>query len=103
MKKLERKSLVSYIYIGSPRGLNRKKQFGTKAKIQLNDAYSTVGEIQSFIAAERESRAEEEIPLLTTSIKADVDVKMGIVSDIKEELRKAQAYKINYSTRKELN
>ena len=92
VKKLERKSLVSYIYIGSPRGLNRKK-FGTKAKIQLNDAYSTVREIQSFIAAERESRAEEEIPLLTTSIKADVDVKMGIVSDIKEELRKAQATK----------
>ena len=51
--------------------------------------------------AERESRAEEEIPLLTTSIKADVDVKMGIVSDIKQELRKAQSYKINYSTRKE--
>ena len=51
VKKLERKSLVSYIYIGSPRGLNRKKQFGTKAKIQLNDAYSTVVEIQSFIAA----------------------------------------------------
>ena len=59
VKKLERKSLVSYIYIGSPRGLNRK-QFGTKAKIQLNDAYSTVGEIQSFIAAE-ESRAEKSL------------------------------------------
>ena len=102
VQKLERKSLVSYIYIGSPRGLNRKNQFGTKAKIQLNDSYSNVGDIQAFIAAERESRAEEEIPLLTTSIKADVDVKMGIISDIKEELRKAQAYKINYSTRKEL-
>ena len=102
VKKLERKSLVSYIYIGAPRGLNRKKQFGTKAKIQLNDSYATVADIQTFIAAERESRAEEEIPLLTTSIKADVDVKMGIVSDIKEELRKAQAYKINYSTRKEV-
>ena len=102
VKKLERKSLVSYIYIGSPRGLNRKKQFGAKAKIQLNDSYANVADIQAFIAAERESRAEEEIPLLTTSIKADVDVKMGIVSDIKEELRKAQAYKINYSTRKEL-
>ena len=102
VKKLERKSLVSYIYIGAPRGLNRKNQFGTKAKIQLNDSYSNVGDIQAFIAAERESRAEEEIPLLTTSIKADVDVKMGIISDIKEELRKAQAYKINYSTRKEI-
>ena len=37
-----------------------------------------------------QSRAEEEIPLLTTSIKADVDVKMGIISDIKK-IKKAQA------------
>ena len=102
VKKLERKSLVSYIYVGSPRGNNRKMKYGTKAKIQLNDSYARVDDIQAFIIAERESRAEEEIPLLTTSIKADVDVKMGIVSDIKQELRKAQSYKINYSTRKEL-
>ena len=102
VKKLERKSLVSYIYIGTPKGNNRKIKYGTKAKIQLNDAYARVEDIQSFIIAERESRAEEEIPLLTTSIKSDVDVKMGIISDVKQELRKAQAYKINYSTRKEL-
>ena len=102
VKKLERKSLVSYIYIGTPKGNNRKIKYGTKAKIQLNDAYARVEDIQSFVIAERESRAEEEIPLLTTSIKSDVDVKMGIISDVKQELRKAQAYKINYSTRKEL-
>jgi biopolymer transport protein ExbD len=101
VKKLERKSLVSYIYIGVPKGNNRKMKYGKEAKIQLNDAYARVGDIQSFIIAERETRAEEEVPLLTTSIKADVNVKMGIVSDIKQELRKAQAYKINYSTRKE--
>ena len=101
VKKLERKSLVSYIYIGSPKGNNRKSKYGKEAKIQLNDAYARVSDIQSFIIAERETRAEEEVPLLTTSIKADVNVKMGIVSDIKQELRKAQAYKINYSTRKE--
>ena len=88
--------------IGTPKGNNRKIKYGTKAKIQLNDSYARVEDIQSFIIAERESRAEEEIPLLTTSIKSDVDVKMGIISDVKQELRKAQAYKINYSTRKEL-
>ena len=101
VKKLERKSLVSYIYIGSPKGNNRKAKYGKEAKIQLNDAYARVSDIQAFIITERESRAEEEVPLLTTSIKADVNVKMGIVSDIKQELRKSQAYKINYSTRKE--
>ena len=101
VKKLERKSLVSYIYIGSPKGNNRKEKYGKEAKIQLNDAYARVSDIQAFIITERETRAEEEVPLLTTSIKADVNVKMGIVSDIKQELRKSQAYKINYSTRKE--
>tara|TARA_B100001113_G_C20993184_1_gene571497 strand:+ start:157 stop:627 length:471 start_codon:yes stop_codon:yes gene_type:complete len=101
VQKLERKSLVSYIYIGAPKGNNRKMKYGKDAKIQLNDSYSRVADIQSFIIAEREARAEEEVPLLTTSIKADVNVKMGIVSDVKQELRKSQAYKINYSTRKE--
>jgi hypothetical protein len=100
VKKLERKSLVSYIYIGSPKGQSRKSKYGNDAKIQLNDSYARVNDIQEFVIAERESRSEAEVPLLTTSIKADVDVKMGIVSDIKQELRKAQAYKINYSTRK---
>mgnify|MGYP001200204723 FL=1 len=101
VQKLERKSLVSYIYIGSPKGTNRKMKYGKDAKIQLNDSYARVEDIQSFVIAEREARAEEEVPLLTTSIKADVNVKMGIVSDVKQELRKAQAYKINYSTRKD--
>ena len=101
VQKLERKSLVSYIYIGAPKGNNRKMKYGKDAKIQLNDSYARVADIQSFIIAEREARAEEEVPLLTTSIKADVNVKMGIVSDVKQELRKSQAYKINYSTRKE--
>ena len=101
VKKLERKSLVSYIYVGTPKGKNRKMKYGKEAKIQLNDAYARVSDIQSFVVSERETRAEEEIPLLTTSIKADVNVKMGIITDIKQELRKAQAYKINYSTRKE--
>ena len=101
VQKLERKSLVSYIYIGAPKGNNRKMKYGKDAKIQLNDSYARVTDIQSFIIAEREARAEEEVPLLTTSIKADVNVKMGIVSDVKQELRKSQAYKINYSTRKE--
>ena len=101
VQKLERKSLVSYIYIGSPKGKNRKMKYGKDAKIQLNDSYARVADIQSFIIAEREARAEEEVPLLTTSIKADVNVKMGIVSDVKQEVRKSQAYKINYSTRKE--
>jgi hypothetical protein len=35
---------------------------------------------------------------MTVSIKSDIKVRMGLIGDIKQELRKAQALKINYST-----
>ena len=99
IKKLEKKSLVSYIYIGPP--IKRMQaSFGTAARIQLNDSFASVDEIQEFIASEQEARDEKEIQYMTTSIKADESVKMGIITDVKQELRKANSLKINYSTRK---
>ena len=101
IQKLEKKSLVSYIYIGSP--VERMQgTYGTKARIQLNDAFATVDDIPQYIAAERSARDEKEVPFMTTSIKADQNTKMGIVTDVKQELRKANALKINYSTRKKV-
>ena len=99
IQKLEKKSLVSYIYIGSP--VERMQTtYGTKARIQLNDAFATVDDIPQYITAESAARDEKEVPFMTTSIKVDKDTKMGIVTDVKQELRKANALKINYSTRK---
>jgi len=93
VKKLERKSLVSYVYVGKVEG-----QGGDK--IQLNDRISDVKDIKYFIFAERETHSEDEIPLLTTSIKADIESSVGTITDIKEELRNVNALKINYSTLK---
>jgi biopolymer transport protein ExbD len=99
IKKLEKKSLVSYIYVGSP--VERMQAtYGNKARIQLNDAFANVEDIPQYINAERAERDEKEIPFMTASIKADKDTKMGLVTDVKQELRKANALKINYSTRK---
>jgi len=101
IQKLEKKSLVSYIYIGSP--VERMQgTYGTKARIQLNDAFATVDDIPQYITAERTARDEKEVPFMTTSIKADQNTKMGIVTDVKQELRKANALKINYSSRKKV-
>ena len=94
VKKLERKSLVSYIYVGKVEG-----QGGDK--IQLNDRIADVYDVEQFILAEREPFGAQEIPLLTTSIKADIASKIGTISDIKEALREVDALKINYSTLKE--
>jgi len=96
--KLEKKDLVSNIYVGVPM---RKftKTYGTEPRIQLNDQFATVEDIQAFIASERESRKEELRNKLTTSLKVDQYTKMGIITDIKQELRKASSLKLNYSTR----
>jgi biopolymer transport protein ExbD len=96
VQKLEKKSLVSYIYVGVP----VKSQFGTESRIQLNDAFATASDIPEFVASEREARNEEDRKFLTTSIKADKNTRMGIITDIKQELRKANALKINYSSKK---
>ena len=101
IKKMEKKSLVSYIYIGSP--IKRlQNSYGSAARIQLNDAFASVEEIQEFIATEREARDEKEIPYMTTSIKADETAKMGIITDIKQELRQVNALKLSYTASKEV-
>ena len=96
VQKLEKKSLVSYIYVGVP----MKTQFGTESRIQLNDAFANLNEIAEFVTTEREDRDEADRKFLTTSIKADKATRMGVITDIKQELRKVGAFKINYSSRK---
>jgi len=84
-----------YIYAGKPSA--NYKQMGTEARIQLNDNFADVSEIAAFIAAERASKREELVPFLTTSLKVDKEANMGLVGDIKQELRKVNALKINYA------
>jgi hypothetical protein len=68
----------------------------------LNDAFGTVEAIPEFIAKEREARDEADRKFLTTSLKVDKDTKMGIVTDIKQKLRRVGAFKINYSVTQEV-
>ena len=97
--KLERKDLASYIMIGSPTR-DKQAQYGTDARIQLNDSFKTVDDIRDFIAAERESKSEADRQFMTVSIKADENVRMGIISDVKQELRRCSALKIMYAARR---
>ena len=97
--KLERKDLSSYINIGTPiRSL--QAQDGTDARIQLNDSFKTVDDIRDFVAAERDSKSEADRSFMTICIRADQDVRMGIITDVKQELRRCSALKIMYSARK---
>lgn len=95
IEKLERKDLTSYISIGSPTA-KYQAMYGTGAQIQLNDSFKTKEEIRDFIASEREMRNEADREFMTVAIKADKKVRMGIITDIKQELRRCSALKVMY-------
>ncbi len=97
--KLERKDLSANINIGSP---TRQYQamYGTDARIQLNDSFKTIDDIRDFIASERAAMSEADRSLMTVNLRVDEDVRMGIVSDVKQELRRCSALKIMYASRK---
>ena len=97
--KLDGKDLTANINIGSP---TRQYQalYGTDARIQLNDSFKTIADIRDFIASERDAMSEAERSLMTVNLRVDEDVRMGIVSDVKQELRRCSALKIMYAARK---
>ncbi len=97
VKKLEKKDRVIYIYVGKP-SREYQKVFGTEPKIQLNDKFASVSEVGDYILEERAKKPQELQNVLTTALKVDKDANMGLISDIKQELRKVNALKVNYTT-----
>lgn len=97
VQKLDKKDRIIYIYAGKPNPRFREA-YGSQAKIQLNDKFANVSDVAPYILAERAERREELQDLLTTALKVDGETNMGLISDIKQELRKVNALKINYTT-----
>ena len=98
IEKLDKKELVIYIYAGQP-SERYQSTYGTSAKIQLNDKLVDVSAVAPYILQERSKKREEQQPFLTTALKVDAETNMGLISDIKQELRKVNALKINYTTK----
>ena len=94
LERLAKKSTVSHIYIGKP-----YKGGGDNA-VQVNDKIVDAADVEDFIAAERKRMAPDDAKNMTVSIKADKKADMGIVTDVKQSLRRANALKILYSGKK---
>jgi biopolymer transport protein ExbD len=99
LTKLEDKSLVNYLYIGRPVE-KYKATYGTKPRLQLGDKFANINEIPIFLERFRVKIPEVQRTKITTSLRVDGQVTMGIVQDVKTELRKANQLKINYSAKK---
>jgi len=98
LTKLEKKSLVNHIYVGKP-----KKQYqgtyGTNPRIQLGDKISDIKDIPLFLEKHRAQVPEKQIPAIKTSLRVDGEVTMGILADLKTQLRKSGQLLVNYSAK----
>jgi biopolymer transport protein ExbD len=85
--KLQNRSLIQHLYIGKP----VHKEHGDAPRIQINDAFIRVDELEQAIRALSRDKQG-----LIHSLKVDENVHMGIVTDVKTALRKAEQLKLNY-------
>ncbi len=96
LRKLQRKSLVSYLYIGEPKNT---VLYGDEPKIQTNDVFIEVKDITLWVSKEKDKLSENERDQITVAFKADEGVKMGLISDVQLKLRKANALKVMFYVR----
>jgi biopolymer transport protein ExbD len=95
IQKIQRKSLVSHIYVGKPK---RTDVFGSEPRIQVNDVLIQPQDIPLFVEEERSKLAEVEREQMTMSLKVDEEAKMGILSDVQQQLREVNARRVLYAT-----
>ncbi len=88
LQKVVNKSQENHLYIGS-------LEDGT-ITIQLNDAFINIDQIRGAMIKIKNSYELGEKGQANLSLKVDKNIKMGIVSKVKLELRKADFRKITY-------
>ena len=95
--KLER---LAYKYNVSNINISKPYKGGGDNAVQVNDKIVDAADVEDFIAAERKRMAPDDAKNMTVSIKADKKADMGVVTDVKQSLRRANALKILYSGKK---
>ena len=98
LTKLEKKSLITYLYIGKPSG-NYAQKLGDENRIQLNDKFIDESDIEREMIRERAAMKEENQGYMQVSIKADRGTEMGIITATKEALKRSNNLNIVYSAR----
>lgn len=94
LKEIQNKSLISQINIGMPKDVEK---FGSEPRIEADGMLIEVNDIVSFIMKEKDELPTYSRDRIIVLLKADEDVPMGIISDLKQELKKANARRIVFA------
>ena len=95
VEKLE-KDRSMFIYAGKPSA--QYKNFGTEARLQINDKFAALENVQPAVQEARAGLRPELQDRLVVALKVDENTNAGLVSDIKQKLREINALKIMYIT-----
>ena len=74
------------------------KQFGEEPRIQINDQFVGIEDIRPAVLQAQSELNEELQSKIVVGLKVDKETHAGLVSDIKQELRKANTLKVMYIT-----
>lgn len=96
-ENLDKRDRIIEFYIGKAAGIYNT-DLGDEPRIQMNDRFVAMNEVSDNALKSLYQMPEYLRKVATVSIKADIGVKMGIVEDLKKELRKVNLLKINYTT-----
>ena len=88
---------VIEFYIGKPLD-EFTGRLGSQPRIQLKDRLVALDDFASVVLTELSKMPEAYQKIAMVSIKVDKDVSLGIINDIKEELRKINVLKVHYAT-----
>lgn len=89
LTKATKKRTITNLYIG--------RDDKGETRIQIGERIVPLEMLGSVVTAVRNKMNDEDIELHTINIKADRDTPMGVITDVKQELRKAGALNIRYS------
>jgi biopolymer transport protein ExbD len=99
MENLEKKDLLSYIYIGQP-SQEFQEVYGQAPRLQLNDRIGSPEDVYAFIELEKQQMPVQNRNKMIVCLKVDKNADLGVVTDVKTELRKSNALKVVYITNK---
>ena len=96
LEKLEDKTLLNYIYMGAPTKQYIGK-YGTTPRIQLDDQFAEAKDIAVWVEKRKANNIKpEDHGKMIAAMKIDKDVKMGLITEVKTELRKINLRKVSY-------
>ena len=123
LKRLVKKSAVTYIYIGRampettretssaaspntssavlPNTSSASLMDVSAYKVQLNNRVGSIDEVASFVANEKKRMNPDDQVKMTVSIKADRSTPMYVINAVKRAVRAGGATRINYSAERE--